>query len=272
MRMALIDLDVVLYQSIAGQDQEIQWDEDGPIVPLGSEDQAEEVAHHTILSWADMVGVKPTQRSKGIVLCRSDRSRPKATFRYDVHPKYKQGRTEEKPSMFFTLEEKLCEQYDNRVYRGLEGDDVMGLLGTSHNDAVLCSIDKDIYTVPGQVARFIGDPSLIPVEKINVEQADYYWMYQTLTGDSTDGYLGAPGVGDKGAVAILDPVRDKGFHTMWAAVVQAYETQFEKKRWKAKFVKDNPVQEAIMNAQCARILRTGDYNYDTEEVYLWHPK
>ena len=46
---------------------------------------------------------------------------------------------------------------------------------------------------------------------------------------------------------------------MWDVVVKTYDK------------KGNGISDAILNARLVRILREGDYDYDTGEVKLWNP-
>ena len=59
-------------------------------------------------------------------------------------------------------------------------------------------------------------------EIISEEDADYFHMMQTLTGDTTDGYPGCPSVGKVTAEKILKDHKGN-FEAMWEAVVKRYE-------------------------------------------------
>ena len=65
----------------------------------------------------------------------------------------------------------------------------MGILGSSNSDTIIWSEDKDLLTVPAK--HWIGGQ----VVEQSVEQADYQFFAQTLTGDNTDNYSGCPKVG-----------------------------------------------------------------------------
>jgi DNA polymerase-1 len=103
---------------------------------------------------------------------------------------------------------------------------------------------------------------------VSEPRADYWHMYQTLTGDSTDGYPGCPGIGPVKAEKILeggyvvdDPGAVKTFNVnlAWGHVVAAYE-----KAGLSEAV-------ALENARVARICRASDYSIKTKEVRLWTP-
>jgi 5'-3' exonuclease len=107
-------------------------------------------------------------------------------------------------------------------------------------------------TIPG--AHFhLGTRQLFTVSEA---EADYNHLFQTLTGDATDGYSGCPGVGKVTAAKLLD---GKSYEEMWDVVVRAYK--------KAGLGEE----EAIQQARVARICRASDFNSKTGEVILWNP-
>ncbi len=116
-----------------------------------------------------------------------------------------------------------------------------------YKDSIIISEDKDMLTVPGKLYR--GGELLT----VTPEMARYQHMYQTLTGDATDGYPGCPGVGPKTAEKLLQGAPE-GF---WGVVVQAYE--------KAGLTED----DALLNARMAYILQAE--NWKDGEVKLWQP-
>ena len=82
-------------------------------------------------------------------------------------------------------------------------------------------------------------------------------MYQTLVGDSTDGYKGCPGVGKVKAGRMLTGLKQV---EMWEAVVEAYKR------------KNKTEEDALQQARVARICRATDYDYKEKKVKLWCPK
>jgi DNA polymerase-1 len=88
---------------------------------------------------------------------------------------------------------------------------------------------------------------------ISEDEADYWHLYQTLIGDSVDGYGGCPNIGPVTAKKLLDK------SPTWKTVVDTYK--------KAKLDE----AYALQQARCARILRPADYNFETGEPILWQP-
>jgi DNA polymerase-1 len=141
----------------------------------------------------------------------------------------------------------MMSKYNTIIYKGLEADDVLGILGTSNPDTIIWSEDKDLLTVPAR--HWLNGE----VATITEEEADYNLAYQTLVGDSTDNYSGCPTVGPKTANKLLSN------GCGWDKVVAAF---------KAKGLSE---EVALENARLARILRNGEYDTDTGEVKLWQP-
>jgi DNA polymerase-1 len=98
-------------------------------------------------------------------------------------------------------------------------------------------------------------------------EADYWHLYQTLTGDATDGYKGCPGMGPKKAASLLDKALSTADGTAlkpcvgvwWPAVAQAYAKQ------------GLTEEHALTQARLARILRWTDWDANKKEPKLWAP-
>ena len=107
------------------------------------------------------------------------------------------------------LKQWISESYDTIIWPRLEADDVLGILGSvkakKGSRVVIDSEDKDLLTVPSSLLR------RGVVTKVTKEQADYTHLFQTLTGDTTDGYKGCPGVGPKRAAvySLMRPRKEK---------------------------------------------------------------
>ena len=177
------------------------------------------------------------------------------TFRHGIFPDYKLNRINKpKPYGLKWAINNVKEQYDSVFYDNLEGDDVLGLCATNgkYKDPIIVSVDKDMRTIP---CKLLADDDL---ELVTRKKADRQWMIQSLSGDPTDNYKGLDKVGVVTADKIIGDA--KTTEDMWNKVVAAYEK------------KGQTVGDAILSARLARILREGDYDYNTGEVKLWNPK
>jgi DNA polymerase-1 len=189
-----------------------------------------------------------------IILCFSD---PKHNFRKDVYPNYKSNRkSKRKPVCYKGLLEYLNENYPFVTYPKLEGDDVCGILATngSLSNPIIVSADKDFKTIPTS----FFDTARGTAEVIDELEANYWHLYQTLIGDTTDGYPGCKGIGPVAATKLLDKAVNKG-ENLWDVVVAAYK--------KAGFDEEY----ALVQARCAYILRASHFDFEKQEVKLWLP-
>jgi 5'-3' exonuclease len=120
------------------------------------------------------------------------------------------------------------------------------------------------------------------ISEVTPEEADYYHMRQTLTGDVTDGYPGCPGIGPVRADTLLvegimltpsERTIMRGARkgekeitwtpttpgTPWEVIVSAYAAAGLSE------------EVALLNARVARIARASDYDFTNKEIKLWTP-
>lgn len=191
-------------------------------------------------------------------ICLSDMN---GNFRKGLNPNYKSNRKSFKPILFTFLRNYLSDT-GYKIYErpNLEADDVIGILATSEKiikgDKVIWSLDKDFKTIPCKFYRAKPNGEAEKC-KISPEEADWWFMYQTLIGDKVDGYDGCKGIGDKTARKILGKVGENSLPKMWELVKNSYI--------KCGFTEE----DALRNARMARILRTTDYDFKSKEVKLW---
>jgi DNA polymerase-1 len=246
MKVALIDADILVYQAATLAEKPVDWG-DGLWTLHAFEEEAKALFQVSLTKILDGV------ETDDFILAFTDTH----NFRKDVLPTYKANRSGvRRPMLLKFLRDWATKKFGSKVMTGLEGDDVLGIMATDERDAdiyIVCTIDKDLKTIPAAHYNFGKDESFL----IDTAEADRFHMIQTLTGDATDGYKGCQGVGIKTAEKILD---GKVGYAMWEAVVKAYE--------KAGLSEE----EALVQAQVARILRASDYNFENNEVILWQPQ
>lgn len=287
-RTLLIDGDILVFQVALIHEKATAWDDEGTLWTTHWH-LPDAIAHVE----KELAFLKEELEADHLAICLSD----SGNFRKDIMPEYKDNRKDvRKPPLLYQLREYLEENHDTYIRPELEADDVMGILATHPKaivgDKIIVSLDKDMKTIPTKVfsknrARTLlksGEISTYAeaVETITPEQANYNHLYQTLIGDTTDGYSGCTGVGPKAAEEILSNptllievdheikrgprkgeiekrwVEDKPC-TAWEAVV----CQFKK----AGLSED----EALRQARVARILRWDDYDYKNKKPILWSP-
>lgn len=250
MTTILLDTDIVAYKFASAAQEVHKWDEDCISVDITMSD--EEIIRRTV---EYIEGIQDALSASKVIVCLTD----KVNFRKSVLPSYKGNRQQEKPVKLQWLKDMLANMYPSFIRPTLEADDVMGILSTHPKIVpgrrVIVSEDKDMKTIPGWLFNPAKDTK---ARLISEPEADWWHMYQTLVGDTTDGYKGCPKIGDVKARGILDAcVADATPY--WPAVVDTYVS------------KGLTESEAVVQARCARILRHTDYDFKRKEVKLWQP-
>ena len=256
MTTALVDADILAYQAAAASEHPIQWNDD-----LWTLHAFEGEGERRFDEMLDNI-TKAVEADK-VVLALSDSE----NWRKAVLPTYKSNRAAtRKPLLLKHLKDRALDKYEAFLRPTLEGDDCLGILGTmkTHGDCIICSIDKDFKTIPGRHYNF-GRKEFF---EVTPQQADYWHMMQTLTGDTTDGYTGCPSIGPKTAAKILQAALDEGIH--WATPQQLREIYWQHVV-KAYAKAGLSEEEALTQARVARICRSSDYDFKTKQVILWSP-
>lgn len=269
MLTALIDADVLAYQAASSVERPVSWG-DGLWTLHAYEHEAEQ-------KFDDMLTAIQTKvEADKVILAFTD----KDNWRKDVLPTYKGNRKDvRKPMLLGHLRDRASYFHDTYIRKGLEGDDCLGILQTMGGaNTIICSIDKDFKTIPGKHYNF-GKDEFFTISEV---EADLWHMIQTLTGDTTDGYSGCPGVGIETAKEYLTGLkkpsayehvfksgerkgqsqiryRDVAAEDFWEIVVALYDRAGLSE------------EEALVQARVARICRAEDYNFEKKEVILWNP-
>ena len=258
-RTVIIDGDVLVYKvaEAISESFEVTTEEDDEYIyrNIGYAPKAQ--AAERVEQMIDRI-CKDTKSTEAVI-CLSDREN---NFRKQLNPSYKGNRKAIKPILNDYLRQYLQDSgYKVYVKDGLEADDTIGILATStkiiKGDKVVWSLDKDFKTIPCKFRREFPNGTH-ESKVISQEEADWWFMYQTLIGDKVDGYSGCKGIGDKTARKILGDVGKNSLEKMWGLVKNSYE--------KMGYTEE----DALRNARMARILRAEDYDFKKKEVKLWN--
>ncbi len=181
-------------------------------------------------------------------------------FRRDVYAPYKTNRTAEPPAMLELAQKLLADAGPTISRPKIEADDIMGIAQTGGKipHPVIVSMDKDMRSIPG--LHLNPDKDDFPVY-ISEYDADHAFFMQWLTGDATDGYPGIKGIGPAKARKILNTASDSTAPIVgWSEVcLQSYCDA------------GKTLDEALQQAQCARILRIEDWDGEAKRPILWTP-
>ena len=235
----LIDCDYIVYKCCAATETEIDFGED-LIVVTSRFSEAYEYVERELYNIASDLGCFDDS-----ILFFSD----SINFRKSLDPAYKGHRNRKKPCGYKRVINKLKEEYNVVVMPTLEADDAMGIYATKEPGHIICSPDKDMRQIPGELYDLSDG-----VVTITSEEGYRWHLIQAMAGDQTDGYAGIPGIGIKRAAALLD---EHG--TNWKTVVDAF----------AEKGLDESV--ALLNARLAKILQVEDYDFSIQQVRPWLP-
>lgn len=258
MTIALIDADIIAFRAAAIADGDDPF-EPGQKRKDVSLSDCEEIARSQI---SDILSTCDTDQ--GLLIFSPD---DRKNFRKSVSDTYKQARNSSggKPRYYWDLVNTLRSEFRCNQVGGMEGDDLLGIFQTGDyfQDTIIVSSDKDMHTIPGRLYNHVKHEFY----DISTNQANWFWMYQSLMGDSVDGYGGAPGIGKVKAERFLPKVDDSDpvsfmkrlWHEVQLCFVHAYDDE------------KIGIHQAIKQARLARILRDNDYDWERQAIRLWHP-
>lgn len=148
-------------------------------------------------------------------------------YRKKLNPEYKANRKDKEPPYWLQdCRKHLQREWDVEVSEGCEADDLLGI--NQGEGTVICSLDKDMLTVPGLHYNWTK------VEFTTVTQQDALRKFykQMLIGDVSDNIHGIRGIGPKKADKIVEHLDDE--QDMFDVVYDMY---------------NDPVR-FVMNANC----------------------
>ena len=235
----LIDCDYIVYKCCAATETEIDFGED-VIVVTSNFSEAYEYVERELNTIASDLGCFDDS-----ILFFSD----SINFRKSIDPAYKGHRNRKKPCGYKRVINKLKEEYHVVVMPTLEADDAIGIYATKEPGHIVCSPDKDMRQIPGDLYDLTDG-----VVTVEPEEGRRWHLIQTMSGDQTDGYGGVPGIGIKRAIALFEK---EGY--TWDTVVKAFAE------------KDLSEDVALTNARLAKILQVTDYDFTNKEPRLWSP-
>jgi DNA polymerase-1 len=235
----LIDADFIVYKSCAANETEIDWGDD--VITVTSRfSEAYDMVQRELYGIANDLGCFDDS-----ILFFSD----SVNFRKIIDPEYKGHRNRKKPCGYRRVINALKKEYSVVVMPTLEADDALGIYATKEDGHIICSPDKDMRQIAGDLFDMTNG-----VVTITPEEGRRWHLIQTLSGDKTDGYGGVPGIGIKRAEALFE----KDGYT-WETVVSAFAE------------KDLDEEVALKNARLAKILQCTDYDFTNQEPRLWSP-
>ena len=140
MTLLLIDADIIAFKASAGAETPIKWDEDLWTLHCFESDVAARVDDQI----SKLVDEAPVQ---DCILALSD----KDNYRKKLASYYKANRSNvRKPMLLKWAKQYMIDNYNTVIYKNLEADDVLGILGSSNSETIIWSEDKDLQTIPAK--------------------------------------------------------------------------------------------------------------------------
>ena len=144
-------------------------------------------------------------------------------FRTQLGIAYKDNRPKtdaELPFAYHQILQVLLERYTSYLHDQWEADDSTCLLKRINPEYILCACDKDVY------GQSVGSAYHFDKRKTwsttTISDANIFPYIQAITGDPTDGYAGAKGIGVKGTTKFINPNMTP--LEMWSGVVKAHKS------------------------------------------------
>ena len=234
----LIDADYIVYKSCAAAETELDFGDDVILVTSNFSD-AYSATTRELTKLQNEFG-----SLSDIILFFSDYK----NFRKKVYPDYKGHRNRKKPCGYKRVVNQLKTEFETIIMPTLEADDALGIYATQYPGNIVVSPDKDMKQIPGKLYNLDETFTISP------EEGAKWHLIQSISGDSTDGYSGVPGIGVKRAETLFNK---EGYS--WKTVVSAFKS------------KDLTEADALINARLARILTFDDYDFDKQQPKLWSP-
>lgn len=141
-----------------------------------------------------------------------------SNWRDKYHLWYKKNRAEKSDELKTYIEELdwfLKAEYPEALFirkEGFEGDDIMGIVAhnnkAKYRDVYIMTADKDLYQFLDENVSIlsVGKHGSTEYRTWNFNKefegltTEQYVLYKALKGDSSDGYLGLPNIGNKRAI------------------------------------------------------------------------
>ncbi len=284
----LLDGDYLVFSAMSAAEEEVDWGDDVWSLQC-DHDKARAILRSSIRGIQNRL--KEFNDAKLVMIFSGDNN-----WRKEVLETYKANRKGKRKPVGYPEFVKSCLEDTETYYRtfkwdGLEGDDIIGILATNPgyldvDEAIPVSCDKDFNTIPGRFYWLTENKVVTNSER----DADLWHFYQTLKGDTTDGYCGVPGVGEQiEGVPVIEWLQNPSFFYQATKVMKSgarkgqevlYWTSTDPETSKSDLwecmvslaEKQGMIEEQlIVQAQVARILRSSDFNWETMKPIPWTP-
>lgn len=247
LKIAYIDADIIVYRALAYTESEFEGQE--VVLPK----MALSVFKDLLEKW--LTEIRERVDLKDYHLCITVGK----NFRHFLYADYKAQRQSTKKHPALEGFKLLIRDLDATIWEdNIEADDLIALHVTRDPTAFAVSADKDFLTVPCTTyfPKSHGKTEG-KWEHQSEREADRQLFKQAMTGDTIDNYKGIQRCGDVKATKILETAKDE--QSFWRVT-------------RAAFLREGYTEDyALTMIHLARILRHGEYDFDTKQITLWKP-
>lgn len=135
---------------------------------------------------------------------------------------YKGNRKGEKPFYYQKVRDYLTEVMGAKISVDEEADDTLGIAQSKDIDnTIICTIDKDLWIVPGAKYDFKREELSYVTEYDGIR----HFQYQMLAGDQVDNIQGVPKIGPVKAKKILSDNED--IDDAWNIIRDLYRSSYD---------------------------------------------
>jgi len=157
-------------------------------------------------------------------------------FRYKIYPEYKANRRDlVEPKYLEDCNNYLMDEWGAIQAWGCEADDLLGI--NQADNTIICSIDKDLLTIPGRHHNFVRMENTF----VTKQDALRTFYKQMMIGDRGDNLFGVDKIGKVKAAKLIDPLDDE--QDMFDVVYNKY---------------NNDAKRFVTNANCFWIMQRKD--------------
>ena len=134
---------------------------------------------------------------------------------------YKGNRTGVRPFYYQQVREYLLDKHDALLSINEEADDTLAIAQmVSPDDTVICTVDKDLWMVPGAKYDFKREENSYVTEYDGMRSM----QFQMLMGDRVDNIQGVPRIGKVKANKLLEA--NKEIDDAWIAIAESYKNAY----------------------------------------------
>lgn len=174
----------------------------------------------------------------------------KGNFRKDITSSYKADRTYEYPNYFKETKQYMIDKWNFIKVDEIEAEDAVGITLFKYQDSLIVCEDHDLLQLPG----IQYNPTKAIFLDISIEESEYNFWKQMLTGCSTDKVKGIPKMGEVRATKILN----NSVNTLWEWEEYKFYRFVVLENYISYFGEYNGVEEFYKNYRLLKILREKD--------------